>query len=318
LAATGSLETLTVVVTNFETPDLTIRSVGSLLEDGVPAGRIVVVDNGSTDDSAKRFEQAIPGCVHVRLHENVGFARGTNDGARALAGSAYMFVNSDAFVRTPGTVRRMLDALDDPTVGIVVPRLRNEDGTLQRNVVPVSRPAVALVRASGLSRFVPNRWQPRWSTHWDHASTREVEAADGAVLLVRGSTWHELGGYDEAMWMYAEDLDLCWRTRKLGQKVCFVHEAEFVHLGGGTSRHHWPDPRRAELVGRSEARMIRANLPPVSARLSLAFMSAGLAARWLLFTLRRNSRAAATMRGSLRGIAEGRRGPPLRPRGPGT
>src|SRR5262249_3307189 len=158
--------------------------------DGVAAARIVVVDNGSNDGSWDRLVDVLRGCHLARVDENVGFARGNNVGASVLPGTSYLFVNSDAFVHRPGSVQALLVELDRAGVGIVVPRLLNEDLTLQPVAVPAPGPGSALVRASGLSRLVPNRFQPHWSTHWDHANSREIEAAaPGAVLLVEGSLW---------------------------------------------------------------------------------------------------------------------------------
>src|SRR6202007_694727 len=110
---------------------------------------------------------------------------------------------------------------EDPAVGIAVPRLLNEDLTLQPNVMPLSRPLPELVRASGLSGLVPNRFQPSLGTHWDHARSREIQPAIGPVLLVRAEAWHKLGGFDEQRFMYAEDLDLFWRAARLGWRSRF-------------------------------------------------------------------------------------------------
>lgn len=294
-----ALESLAVVIANWETPDFTVKSVRALVEDGVPPERIVVVDNGSADGSYERFREEISGCVLVRVEANIGFARASNLGARALAGDSYLFVNSDAFVHRPGTVRRLVGALDDPRVGIAVPRLLNVDLSLQRNVVPSTTPLVALARASGLSRFIPNRWQPSWSTHWDHASSREIQAADGAVVLVRGEAWRELGGFVERELMYMEDLDLSWRARRLGWRVWFVHDAEFVHVGRGSTG--WDSPRRAELIGLAEGDWIRRTMSPLAARATLAFTYAGLLGRVAVFEALRNREASAALRGSLRG-----------------
>jgi GT2 family glycosyltransferase len=294
-------ESLTVVITNWGTPDLTIKSARSVIEDGVEPERVVVVDNGSADDSYTRFQAEIGDCTLIRLEDNVGFARGSNIGARALAGEAYLFVNNDAFVHRPGSVASLCACLRDAVVGVAAPRVLNPDLTLQPTVVPQSSPLVELVRASGLSRFVPNRLQPAWSTHWDHSESREIRAINGAVLLVRGTTWDELGGFEEQSYMYTEDLDLCWRARKVGWKVWFTPESEFVHLGNVSSGRHWTNPRRAEMIGRAEAAMIRRHMSPVRARVSLAFISAGLAARSIAFTVARDHEAAATARGGLRG-----------------
>ena len=301
---------LSVVILNWNTADFTIRSVTSLESDGVPRSRIVVVDNGSTDDSVEQFERELDGVVLVRVEQNMGFARASNLGARTLPGSSYLFVNSDAFLHRPGSVDRLVAALEDPHVGIVAPRVLNMDGTLQPSVVPLSTPGVALIRATGASRLVPNRWQPSWSTHWDHSTSREIQAANGAVLLVRAETFDALDGFDERMHMYAEELDLFWRARRLGWRGWFVHDAEFLHVGAGSTGGDRMDPARAERIGRSEAAMLRRNLSPASARLTLAFMAGGLQARRAWFRARRNDPAAAEMEGSLRGLAEGRSGDP--------
>ena len=292
---------LTVVIANWGTPDLTIRSARAVIGDGVSAERVVVVDNGSEDDSYARFQAELADCELVRLEENIGFAGASNVGARALAGEAYLFVNNDAFVEKPGSVMALLACLEDEEVGVVAPRVLNPDLTLQPTVVPTSSPLVELVRASGLSRFVPNAVQPNWSTHWDHGEAREVQAVNGAVLLVRGRTWEELGGFDEQAYMYAEDLDLCWRARENGWKVWFTPEAEFVHLGNVASGRHWSNPRRAEMIGRAEGAMIRRHLSRPSASVTVGLIAAGLAARWAVFTLLRDREAAASLGAGLRG-----------------
>jgi N-acetylglucosaminyl-diphospho-decaprenol L-rhamnosyltransferase len=295
------LDRVTAVISNWATPHYTIRAARALADDGLSPDRIVVVDNGSQDNSFELFRTKLAGFVLMRLEQNLGYARAANLGARRLPGAAYLFVNSDAFLHRPGSLRALVAPLARGSVGVVAPRLLNVDLSLQRSVVPVNRPATALARASGLSRLVPNEWQPRWSTHWDHSSSRVVEAADGAVLLVRGETWDALGGYDERSYMYAEDLDLCWRARKTGRQVWFAHEAEFVHVGAGTTRRTWGDPQRAERIGRAEAAMIRRHLGSVRAPLTIGFISAGVLARWLVFTAMRRREAAAALRGSLRG-----------------
>ena len=159
-----------------------------------------------------------------------------------------MFVNSDAFVQEPGSVDLLLSALDDPTVGLAVPRLLNQDLTLQPSVVPISTPLPELVRASGLSRFMPDALQPRLGTYWNHGSSRDVQAADGAVILIRGRTWDELGGFDESLYMYAEDHELFGRAADRGWRTRFVAGAVFVHLGGASASRRWdpPGPRGAD------------------------------------------------------------------------
>ena len=296
-----TLDDVTAVVLNWRTPALAVRAVRALVADGLPAERAVVVDNASGDGSVECFRAELPAATVVALDENVGFAQGNNAGAAALPGRAYLFVNSDAFVHRPGSVGRLVAAVSAPEVGIAVPRLLNEDLTLQPTVVPTSSPLPDLVRASGLSRFVPNRWQPAVGTHWDHSESRSIQAAMGAVLAVAGGAWQALGGFAEARFMYAEDLDLCWRARELGFEVRFLADAEFVHLGSTSAGRRWSDPERAERVARAEAAMIREHLPPGRATLTLALMAAGVGGRAVVRRALGDPESAATLRGWWRG-----------------
>lgn len=292
---------VTAVIVNWETAEYTIRAARAVLEDGLQPAQLVIVDNGSKDGSYERLVEELPGCVMISLPENIGYGRAANRGTRERESESYLLVNNDAFVHRPGTVRTMLQALEQPSVGIVVPRALNEDLTLQPTVSALQTPGVALVRASGLSRLVPNRWQPSWSTYWDHSSSQEIQQAACVVFLVRGRTWRQLGGFDERITLsHAEDLDLCLRARRAGWKVWFSADAEFVHVGSASTRR-WSSPARREMEGRCEGMMIRRNLGPMAARLSLVFIAAGLLARSAFFRLAGRSNASADQRAALRG-----------------
>jgi GT2 family glycosyltransferase len=287
----ATLDRLTIIVLNYGTPDMTIRCVRALLDDGVGAERVVVVDNGSEDDSATRLDAELPGCSVVALPENVGYSRAANAGAAHLEGDAYLVMNNDAFVHESGSVRSLLEPLADSSVGLVVPRLLNIDLSLQPSVRPLQTPRVAALQATGLGRLVPNRWQPRWSHHWDHRSSREIESANGAVVLVRKKAWDQLGGYNPARRMYAEDSDLFWRARKLGWRIWFTTKSEFVHLGNATGSRVWADSERAALIGREEARLLRDELSAPAAWFSVGAVC-------LYLTWRRAAFLAAGDRGA--------------------
>lgn len=302
------LRNVTAVVLNWRTPDLTERAVRALIGDGVPADRIVVVDNGSDDGSAERLRDAFAEARILALDENRGFAVANNAGAEQLPGAAYLFVNSDAFVHSPGSVSALLRRLEAPHAGLAVPRLRNPDLSLQPNVVPPSAPAVELVRTSGLSRFVPNDLRPDWSTHWDHATARPIAAAIGAVVAVRADAWSDLGGFDERRLMYAEDLDLFWRARLRGWETWFEPAAEFVHLGRGTTNRYWRSVDRAARVAEAEGELIRTHMSPARARLTLAIMALGVGVRAAARRVRGDRERAQELAVLARGYAASLRG----------
>jgi N-acetylglucosaminyl-diphospho-decaprenol L-rhamnosyltransferase len=298
------LARLTAVVLNWDEPELTIRCVRALVRDGVLPNRIVVVDNGSTGDSVEQFQRTLGDCVLVRLLTNVGIARAINIGASRLEGQDYLILNNDAFVHAPTSVARLVRALKQDRVGMAVPRTLNEDLTLQPSVVALVGPATALVGALGLTRLVPNRWQPHWSTHWDHSESRTIDAASGAVFAIRGEAWRELGGMSERRWMYGEDIDLCRRARARGWSIWFERDATFVHLGSSTVSQHWDDAARARMIARSEVAALRSELSPVSAWTTLGLLAAGVGARWVAFSAARRRQRAAVFRAVLAGYRD--------------
>jgi GT2 family glycosyltransferase len=296
-----NLDALTAVIVNWETADLTVRAASALVEEGLDPRQLVIVDNGSKDGSYERLVEAMPESAIVSLPENIGFGRAANVGAQRRQSECVLLVHNDAFAYQRGAVRKLLAELASPRVGIVTPRILNEDLTLQRTVSALQTPAVALVRASGLSRLIPNRWQPSWSTYWDHSSSREIQQSVCVVFLVRSETWRQLGGFDERMTLsHSEDLDLCLRARRVGWKIWFAADAEFVHIGSASTRR-WSSPARREMEGRSEGMMIRRNLGPFASKLSLAFISTGLLARAAVFRLAGKTNASADLRAALRG-----------------
>ena len=296
-------DALTAVIVNWRTPEHAVRAAVALIEDGVGPTRVVVVDDGSGDGSAVRLTEALPGCRHLALAENVGFARAVNAGTAVLpSGEAYLIVNSDAFLHRPGSVQRLLAALRDPRVGIAVPRLLNPDHTLQPSVAPFLSPASAFVRASGLSRHVPNRWQPQLANHWDHRTSRTVQSATGAVLAVRAEVWRTLGGFDERRFMYVEDHDLMRRLTRRGLRTRFVADAEFVHLAGVSAQQRWSAPQRARRIARGEAEMLAEHLGPLRRGVTLGLLAGGAGGRALVFAARRDrewAEQAAWLRGYL-------------------
>jgi GT2 family glycosyltransferase len=293
---------VSVIVLNWRTPEYTIRAVQALVADGVPPDRVLVVDNASGDNSVEQIRSAVPGIELLATEANLGFARANNLAARALpADRAYLFVNSDAFVHRPGSVDRLVQALEQPGVGLAVPRLLNADLTLQPTVAPFSTPLPELVRASGLSRFVPNPLQPRLATHWDHGRSRAIQAAIGPVLMVSAELWRAVGGFTERHFMYAEDLDLFWQAAQRGWGARFEADSEFVHLGGASVLKRWGNAQRAERVARAEVEMLREHLGPGRSLLTILIMAAGVGGRALYHRRRGDPAAAETQLAWMRG-----------------
>jgi len=220
------------VVVNWNAGGLLLACARTLVEAG--ATSIVVVDNGSTDDSVTRLEDAGLERVRVvRAGRNLGYGAGINRGV-AVAGPGDVLVCNPDLLLDEGCIAALLERLGaEPDLGIVAPRLRNPDGSTYVS----GRPFPSLVDAMGHA-FVGLVWRSNpWSTRylqtgWDRAEAAEVDWASGALLLVRRRTYELLGGFDERFFMFMEDVDLCWRARQAGWKVAVEPRAGAVHVVG--------------------------------------------------------------------------------------
>lgn len=291
------------VIVNWRTPESTIRAARALVADGIAIRDIVIVDDASGDESGALIENELRVDV-LGLPENVGYGRACNVGAEQLRDrGVLLFVNSDAYLHRKGSVEALVRALDRPGVALAVPRLLNEDLTLQRSVVPFRTPSSALAQASGLSRLLPNRLQPRLGTYWDHSVSRAVQSATGAVLAATNPTWQALGGFRPVAAMYGEDHDLCWRAQESGGVTWFTADAEFIHAGGRSTSNAYSQPTRARIVAEAEATVIRRHLSPRRAEVTVSILRLGHAGRARVFGALGREREAAMHRGFADGFA---------------
>lgn len=238
---------VTVAVVSWNTRDLLDACLGALRGDH-EAGRaaVVVVDNGSTDGSPALVRDAHPWVRLLERPDNPGFGTAAN---AALAGAPSPFVavaNADTAV-APSALRALLDAArEHPRAGVLAPQLRTPDGPTQHSVHPF--PSLAQVAAVdlGLARVAPGlRRRLALEGAWDPAAGRDVDWAHGAFLLLPTGVWRTVGGFDETLWMYAEDLDLCWRVHRAGHTTRYVPEAVVTHHVAAATAQAWGEERQA-------------------------------------------------------------------------
>lgn len=195
---------------------------------------IIVVDNGSTDGSAE-LVQSLKLKV-IRNKENLGFAKANNQGIKEAQGEYIMLLNSDTIVEK-GAIERMVDFLDSHNeVDIVGPRLLNTDGTPQANCGRFPNLSVVTVMLFkehlGGSDYV--RRSPKESGF--------VDWLMGAAFIAKKQVFDKIGGLDEKMFMYMEEVEWFYRAAKAGYRAYFLKEAEIVHLGRGSSKTGKTEP----------------------------------------------------------------------------
>jgi N-acetylglucosaminyl-diphospho-decaprenol L-rhamnosyltransferase len=234
--AAPAVPPVSAVVVNYNARDYLLECVRSLRAEGLDD--VVVVDNASADGSRAALAAADPEARIVATGANLGYGTAANRGAAAAAGRTLLVCNSDV-VLEPGAVKALLARLEEEAgagVGLVGPRIENPDGSLYPS--PRRFPDMAVAAGHAFLGLVAprNRFTRRYRMlDWDHSTTRSVDWVSGACVLARREAWDAVGGFDEAYFMYVEDVDLCWRARRVGWDVVFEPGARVVHAQGVSS-----------------------------------------------------------------------------------
>jgi len=266
------------VVVNYNTRDHLLVCLRSLRADGLT--QVVVVDNASADGSVDALRQSDPEAVVLSMTSNLGFGTAANRGV-TVAGAEYVLILNPDTVVEPGTTKVLAEALDrDPRLAIVGPRMENVDGSLY----PSARCFPNLVDAAGhafLGFVLPsNPYTRRYRMlDWDHTGPGQVDWVGGACLLVRRWAFESVGGFDEAYFMYAEDVDLCWRLRREGWRIGYEPGGRVMHSLGASSRLM---PYRMILTHHRSLMRFASKSTTGPERLLLPVVAAGLALRTVL------------------------------------
>lgn len=243
-----------------------------------PPYEVVVIDNGSSDGTADLIEAQYPDVRLVRSSENLGFSGACNKGAKQTTGKYIMLVNPDARV-APRCMRSLVDFLETrQDVAIAGGRAVNRDGTVD----PTScwgAPSLWSMAcfATGFTTTFRNSpvFNPESLGKWARDSERRVDIVTGFLLMCRRRVWDELGGLDEAYFLYAEDADFCIRAARVGFAAWITPDAEVEHAGGASS----PVPgRKASMLLRGKVTLMLRLWPTWRAFLGIRLLLFGV---WL-------------------------------------
>lgn len=272
---------VTVIVVSYNTRELTVKALRTLLENGGDIRmRVIVWDNASEDGSADAIAEAFPAVELIRSQENIGFARANNLAAETITSDWIVLLNPDTETHSDA-IRNLVDfAKSHPQAGIVGGRTVFPDGSL--NIASCwNRMTVwsMVSSALGLSAVFKNSafFNPEGLGSWQRDSVRQVDIIVGCFLAIRTSLWQELGGFNSRYTMYGEDCDLCLRAIRLGYAPMITPEAQIMHLVGAASAKR---SDKLIKVYRGKATIIRDHW-------SKALVGMGLLLLWLQIASRR-------------------------------
>jgi GT2 family glycosyltransferase len=246
-----------------------LQSVVASDNTGFELDRVVVVDNASSDGSAKQLH--VPGLplVVIENAENRGFAAACNQGAQNSRADHLLFLNPDTKLFSD-TLARSIQWMCSPeaqSTGILGVQLVGEDRGVSRTCARFPKPSMFLAKMFGVNRPLRRYIPEHFYSDWDHKDSRYVDQVMGAYFLVRNPLFQQLDGFDERFFVYFEEVDFSLRAKRTGWNTYFLSSAQCFHRGCGTT-----DQIKARRLFYS-----------LQSRILYAFKNMGGAQAWALF-----------------------------------
>ncbi len=230
---------VSILIVSYNTRDLTIAAIDSVVRETTVPYEIIVVDNNSTDGSPEAIaaHQAAPRLIAHK--ENLGFARANNLAARYAQADILLLLNPDTIVLDHAIDRLVEFAKERPLARIWGGRTLFANGELNPSSC-WQRISIwsTFCRTVGLAAIFSNSqyFNTEAIGGWPRDSVREVDIVSGCFFMIPRSLWRELGGFDPTFFMYGEEADLCLRAQRLGASPAITPRATIIHLGGASER----------------------------------------------------------------------------------
>ena len=226
---------LSIIIVSYNTKQTTKNCLESILKSLKKSSlqyEIVIVDNHSSDGSLETLKEYSSNYSNIQIienKENLGFGKANNQGVELAKSDYILFLNSDTLVLDDG-----IENLDnfyiqnEKTINFLGGKLLNKDMSLQPSCGPFYTLAVSFAALFlrgdywGVTRYSPDE-------------IKEVDWISGACILTKKQYFSDIGGFDENIFMYMDEIDLLYRAKKKGYKVFFYPEARFIHLASASS-----------------------------------------------------------------------------------
>jgi len=227
---------LSIIIVAYQSRDELPACLGSLPREllGRPV-EVCVVNNSPGDGVAAWLAREFPAVRFIEPGTNAGFGRANNLGYLGTTGECVLFLNPDTVAHAATLEHCVRRVQAEPDLGLISPRLELADGTMDlacRRSIPTLWDG--LCRASGLAAAFPRTalFAGYNLTHRPCDGTYAVGAINGAFMLGRRAVLERTGQFDEAFFMYGDDLDLCIRVARAGFKIVYDGSVTFTHLKG--------------------------------------------------------------------------------------
>lgn len=227
---------LTVILVNYNTAQLLPEAIGALRKSLANfSAQIIIVDNASKDNSVEVIRRDFSDCELIVNKINVGFGRANNQALSISTGRYILLLNTDAFV-SENTVIKTLAYMDShKSCGILGVKLVGRDGQAQPSARYFPTPLNLFLQRTGLGRFLPGV-RTIDDMNWNQESARQCDWVPGCYYLVRKEVIDKVGLFDKRYFLYYEEVDHCFATKKAGWEVVCYPDTTVIHIGGESAK----------------------------------------------------------------------------------
>lgn len=246
---------IAVVILNWNGLPFLQRFLSGVVERSTPHARVVVADNASTDGSVAWLRAHHAAVQVIEMNENLGFAGGYNAALAQVNAPFLVLLNSDVEVTTGWLEPMHALLLGDARMAACQPKVLSErdrsrfehagaaGGYIDRNGYPFCRGRIFEITEED---------------HGQYDDEREVFWATGACMMIRREAFNEAGGFDASLFAHMEEIDLCWRLRRIGWRMGYTSRSKVYHVGGGAL--DYGSPRKTYLNFRNSLIVLTKNL----------------------------------------------------------
>ena len=216
---------------------------------------IYVADNASTDESLSFVQQNFSAIKIIQNPENYGFAGGYNEALKQVEADYFVLLNSDVEV-TPNWIHPIVELMEsDKSIVACQPKLLTFHNKTQFEYAGAA--------GGWIDRFGYTFCRGRFFEHCEedegqYEEVNEVFWASGAAMFIRAELYRKIEGLDADFFAHMEEIDLCWRLKRAGYRICYHPKSTVYHVGGGTLPQG--NPRKLYLNFRNSLAMLYKNL----------------------------------------------------------
>jgi len=223
---------LSFILLNYNNADYTVKCINSINETVTVPNEIIVVDNASADDSLEQLSQ-FKEIKLIKNSTNRGFTGANNDGVKVAEGKYVVILNNDTTIYDSNM--NQLPAILDrhEKYDVVGGRIIGEDGQPQAcgGYEPVPFHFIMQFTVFCYKKFSLPWLKDFWFFEWDKDQIKEADWAGGCFFAMRRDTYLEMGGFDEKIFIYLDDVEFHKRLRSKGGRVCLYPELLILHYG---------------------------------------------------------------------------------------